>query len=79
MNSKFRRILPDIICVLMFAVVSLAYFYPAVFDGRKLDQHDHGAAAGIGVEIEKYILNFIQNFKWPRIIKQSKKRIFLEN
>ncbi|MBQ8737145.1 MAG: YfhO family protein [Bacteroidaceae bacterium] len=54
MNSKFRKILPDIICILMFAVVSLAYFYPAVFDGRKLDQHDHGAATGIGAEIEKY-------------------------
>lgn len=44
----------DIACVILFTVISLVYFYPADFDGRRLNQHDNGAADGLAVEINEY-------------------------
>jgi hypothetical protein len=44
----------DIACIILFAVISLVYFYPADIDGRRLNQHDNSAADGLGVEINAY-------------------------
>lgn len=52
--KKLKRLMPDIICVALFAIISLVYFYPADFQGRRLSQHDNGAADGLGVEINQY-------------------------
>ena len=38
--NAFKRILPDIIAIVVFAVISFAYFCPAVTEGRILSQHD---------------------------------------
>lgn len=54
MIKNLKRFLPDIVCVALFAVIALAYFYPADIDGRRLTQHDHGANDGLGVEINQY-------------------------
>lgn len=54
MNINFKKYVPDIICIIFFAVISLVYFYPADLDGRRLEQHDNGAGAGLGVEIVDY-------------------------
>ena len=54
MRFDFKKLLPDALCVLLFIVISFAYFYPAVFDGRRLEQHDSGANDGINVEIKQY-------------------------
>ena len=52
MNSK--KFLPDVLCVVLFAAISFAYFYPAVFEGRRIEQHDSGANDGINVVINQY-------------------------
>ena len=44
----------DISCVLLFLIISVIYFCPADFDGRRLNQHDNGAADGLGVELNQY-------------------------
>lgn len=54
MNYELKKYWPDVICVLLFVVISYAYFAPAVFDGRRLNQHDNGAADGLGVELNQY-------------------------
>lgn len=54
MKFDFKRLLPDALCILLFAVISFAYFYPATFDGRRLEQHDSGANDGINVETNQY-------------------------
>ena len=41
-------------CIALFAVIAVVYFYPADFEGRRLNQHDHGANDGLGVEINQY-------------------------
>ena len=38
--NLFKRILPDIVVIILFAVISFVYFFPAVTEGRILSQHD---------------------------------------
>lgn len=54
MNFNWKKFVPDVICVVLFAVIAFAYFSPAVLEGRRLDGHDHNANDGIAVEINKY-------------------------
>ena len=54
MRFDFKRLLPDALCVLLFAVIAFTYFAPATFDGRRLEQHDSNANDGINVETNAY-------------------------
>ena len=53
MNTKLlaKKMLPDVLAVLLFAVLAFAYFYPADIEGRILFSHD--ASAGRGLETEQ--------------------------
>ena len=44
--KTLKKCLPDILAVILFIVLAVAYFAPADFEGRILFQHD--SAAGIG-------------------------------
>ncbi|KUK76696.1 MAG: Uncharacterized protein XD92_1100, partial [Proteiniphilum acetatigenes] len=48
--ANLRKILPDLIVILLFVVISFLYFTPAVIDGRVIAQHDSLAAIGQGQE-----------------------------
>ena len=48
--NLFKRILPDIVVIILFAVISFVYFFPAVTEGRILSQHDSVAGIGAGEE-----------------------------
>ena len=52
--NLFKRILPDIVVIILFAVISFAYFFPAVTEGRILSQHDSVAGIGAGEEAKEY-------------------------
>lgn len=54
-NSAFKNLSPDLFCVLLFAIIAWAYFFPSALDGRRLEQHDSGANDGINVEIIEYM------------------------
>ena len=43
-----KKLLPDIIAILAFVVISFVYFFPADIEGRILFQHDSAAGAGAG-------------------------------
>ncbi|MBQ2301360.1 MAG: hypothetical protein II279_07740, partial [Bacteroidaceae bacterium] len=51
---NYKRILPDVLAVLFFVAVSIAYFYVPIRDGLVLTGHDHTGAVGSGVEMEHY-------------------------
>ena len=53
--NLFKRILPDIVVIILFAVISFAYFFPAVTEGRILSQHDSVAGIGAGEEAKEYL------------------------
>jgi hypothetical protein len=48
--STFKKILPDLLAVLLFVVLAFAYFFPADIEGRILYRHDSSAGVGAGQE-----------------------------
>ncbi|MBP3670231.1 MAG: YfhO family protein [Bacteroides sp.] len=52
--NAIKRLLPDIIVIAFFAVISFVYFCPAVTEGRILSQHDSVAGIGAGQEQSEY-------------------------
>ena len=49
-----KKLLPDIIAILAFVVISFVYFFPADIEGRILFQHDSAAGAGAGRDAQEY-------------------------
>ena len=52
--ETLKKYLPDVLVVLLFAVISFAYFFPADLDGRILYRHDSSAGRGAGQETAEY-------------------------
>ena len=50
----FKRLLPDLVAVLLFAVLAFGYFFPADTEGRILYRHDASAGVGAGQEQAEY-------------------------
>ncbi len=67
MNS-LKRILPDVVAVILFAVISFAYFCPAVTEGRILSQHDSVAGIGAGEEAKEYHERTGERTRWTNSI-----------
>ena len=59
-----KRILPDLIAILAFAILSFAYFFPADIENRILFQHDTAAGAGAGQEITEYYEQTGERSRW---------------
>lgn len=59
-----KKILPDLLVVLLFAVISFAYFFPADTEGRILYRHDHSAGAGLGHESTEYYQRTGEQTRW---------------
>ena len=52
--TTFKKFVPDIVAVLLFAVLAFAYFFPADTEGRILYRHDASAGVGAGQEHSEY-------------------------
>ncbi len=52
--NTFKKCLPDLLAVLLFAVLAFAYFFPADTEGRILYRHDSSACRGLGQEQVDY-------------------------
>ena len=52
--KSFKKILPEALVLVFFAVVSFAYFFPADIDGKVLFRHDSSAGVGAGQEQSQY-------------------------
>ena len=62
--EKLKKFLPDLIIVAVFIAISLAYFAPAVFDGKVLYQHDTAAGRGAGEEAREYYQQTGERTRW---------------
>ena len=60
----WKRSLPDILAVLLFAVLSFAYFFPADTEGRILYREDHAAGRGAGQEMNEYQQRTGERTRW---------------
>lgn len=63
-----KRALPDIIAVLLFILISVAYFVPAELEGRILSQHDSVAGIGSGKEAQEYLEKTGERTRWTNAI-----------
>lgn len=59
-----KKLLPDLLVILTFAVLSFAYFFPADIEDRILFQHDTAAGAGAGQEAIKYREETGETTRW---------------
>ena len=66
--NLLKRFLPDAVAILVFAVISFAYFYPAVTEGRILSQHDSVAGIGAGQEGKEYLERTGERTRWTNSI-----------
>ncbi len=53
-HINWRKSLPYLAIVAVFIVISLAYFYPATFEGRELFQGDVAGASGTAQDVRDY-------------------------
>lgn len=66
--KTFKRCLPDILAVLLFAVLAFAYFFPADTEGRILYQHDASAGRGAGQEHTEYLHRTGERTRWTNAL-----------
>jgi len=62
--SQFKKWLPDVLVVLMFALVAFAYFFPADTEGRILYRHDSSAGRGSCQEQVEYQQRTGERTRW---------------
>ncbi|MCI1246901.1 MAG: YfhO family protein [Prevotella sp.] len=68
MNAYLKRCLPDILVVVVFALISFVYFMPADLDGRILYREDSQAGRGAGMEINHYRNKTGETTRWTNSI-----------
>lgn len=66
--NLLKKILPDVVAILLFALISFVYFYPAVPEGRILSQHDSVAGIGSGEEAKEYLQRTGERTRWTNSI-----------
>ena len=52
--ETLKKCLPDVLAVVLFALISVAYFFPADIEGKILYRHDSAASKGLGREIGEH-------------------------
>ena len=52
--ETLKKCLPDVLAVVLFALISVAYFFPADIEGKILYRHDSAASKGLGRETDEH-------------------------
>ena len=66
--NALKKLIPDMVAIVVFAVISFAYFCPAVTEGRILSQHDSVAGIGAGQEGKEYWERTGERTRWTNSI-----------
>ena len=66
--TLFKKCLPDVLAVLLFAVLAFAYFFPADIEGRILYRHDASAGRGAGQEGMEYLQKTGERSRWTNAL-----------
>ena len=68
MTLLLKKCLPDVLAVLLFAVLAFAYFFPADIEGRILYRHDASAGRGAGQEGIEYLQKTGERSRWTNAL-----------
>ena len=66
--TLLKKWLPDVLAVLLFAVLAFAYFFPADIEGRILYRHDASAGRGAGQEVSEYLQKTGERSRWTNAL-----------
>ncbi len=66
--KNLKKWLPDVLAVVLFAVISFAYFFPADIEGRILYRHDSSAGRGAGQEASEYYQRTGERTRWTNAL-----------
>ena len=66
--TTLKKLVPDIVAVLLFAVLAFAYFFPADTEGRILYRHDASAGVGAGQEQQEYYQRTGERTRWTNAL-----------
>ena len=66
--TLLKKCLPDVLAVLLFAVLAFAYFFPADIEGRILYRHDASAGRGAGQEGIEYREKTGERSRWTNAL-----------
>ena len=66
--KAFRKLFPDMIAIVFFALIAFVYFFPAVTEDRILAQHDAVAGIGAGHEMQEYREATGERTRWTNAI-----------
>lgn len=66
--KNWKQLIPDLLAVVFFIVLSLAYFWPAVSERRILNQHDSEAGVGASKELTDYRETTGQETRWTNAL-----------
>ncbi len=66
--TLLKKWLPDLLAVLLFAVLAFAYFFPADIEGRILYRHDASAGRGAGQEGIEYLQKTGERSRWTNAL-----------
>ena len=68
-NMKTWKVwLPDVLVVVLFILISFAYFFPADIEGRILYRHDASAGRGAGEEAMQYYQRTGERTRWTNAL-----------
>lgn len=66
--NTLKKCLPDVIVVALFAVISFAYFFVPVSQGKILFQHDSAASVGMSKELVDYRARTGETTRWTNTL-----------
>lgn len=65
---NIKKWIPDIVAVILFAIISLAYFFPSDIEGRVLAGHDNVATVGAGQEAKEFHEKTGKTTRWTNAL-----------
>lgn len=66
--NTLKKCLPDAIVIVIFAVISFAYFFVPVSQGKILFRHDSQASVGLGQELTQYEQHTGEVTRWTNSV-----------
>lgn len=66
--GTLKKCWPDLLAILLFAVISFVYFMPADIDGRILYRHDSSAGRGAGQETQAFQEKTGERPRWTNAV-----------
>ena len=66
--TLLKKCLPDVLAIVLFAILAFAYFFPADIEGRILYRHDASAGRGAGQEGIEYLQKTGERSRWTNAL-----------